>query len=992
MLYASSRKDMKKLLSLLMVMVLLYGLSGCHKETSISIDDLDKDIALTIGESKKIKVTVSKKVTLIISSSHPNVATIEKEVSVASDNAVYITALSEGNSIMTLAVEGKDNQVIISVTVVKPEPTEVKIVGPNMIVLKDSIQLTAWVIPEKANQDLTWESSNEGIATVDASGKITTHNLGEVIITATSVKTSIKNAITIEVKLPVPTGIDVIGTTKVLVNQTVRYEATIAPLLAGQTVKWSVSDETFASITAEGILTAKSPGTIKVIATSTTDSSIKKDIDVKIFEIPQTVEIEGPEGLNMGDTAVYTASVKPELSSQEVKWSINDTSIAIISQDGMLTPVKPGTIKVVATSKYLENIKIEYEVIIYATPTKVSFRGPEIFVVGGKGNVFAQIEVANGQIADQTNVSYASDNPAVITVDELTGEVIAVSVGTANITITSKADLTKKDSALITVKAVDDVYDISTILITKEYSNYVSFYSSVDYSTHIVGINAFTTLSEAICKAPVGGKIVFLEGTYSEDSTVSKNNLTISGSGEAIITGVINIDKDIEGLSITNLDFTDNGSVLGSPEAGIKNFTFKNNHIYDPQVKDLSVLCFPVGSDELFNSNFIISNNVFEVINLNEIDNRYIRGGNLVGLTLEDNRFVGLPGYYTDAVRFGGTGTNSSESSTKGVGLGGEAIIKNNEFVNIGLRAIWIRRYSATSIIIENNLIDYAGDEAYGGGIQIETWTEGVNTDIKVRYNTFKNIKGFYGVRINNKNVVLSSTWTAAVTFNKFLYVPINTKYIEGFSTDELIDGANNYYKELSEAAFAGVKNYTQAFESEYDYDLASILDQADKTYGVDVSSEDFEEHDNISYKDTSTVMGGLNWTIKEVYLNPDLHDKTNATGLQGNKMIRLRGANIASMELTNFYDGITTLAIDVKYYNDVHSDAVIKVSKLVEGGSWTEVTAIILTDKYSTQYIGINESGNVKVRIDATTHSVNIDNIKIFQSKDLFTKNFKIE
>ena len=55
------------------------------------------------------------------------------------------------------------------------------------IFVGDSETLTATITPENAtNQKVTWKSSNEAVATVDAAGKVTAVKAGEATITVTT--------------------------------------------------------------------------------------------------------------------------------------------------------------------------------------------------------------------------------------------------------------------------------------------------------------------------------------------------------------------------------------------------------------------------------------------------------------------------------------------------------------------------------------------------------------------------------------------------------------------------------------------------------------------------------------------------------------------------------------------------------------------------------------------------------------------------------------
>ena len=67
------------------------------------------------------------------------------------------------------------------------EPTKVKIDGPKQVYVEESIKLTATVEPDKAsNKDVTWNSSNLKVATVDSNGNVIGITPGVVTITATT--------------------------------------------------------------------------------------------------------------------------------------------------------------------------------------------------------------------------------------------------------------------------------------------------------------------------------------------------------------------------------------------------------------------------------------------------------------------------------------------------------------------------------------------------------------------------------------------------------------------------------------------------------------------------------------------------------------------------------------------------------------------------------------------------------------------------------------
>ena len=91
--------------------------------------------------------------------------------------------------------------------------TSVTVTAPATILYMEDnkpMELTVKVLPENANQQVTWTSSNDKIATVSNTGVVTGKSGGEVTITATSVQTSSKSgSCKISIKsVPPPGAID----------------------------------------------------------------------------------------------------------------------------------------------------------------------------------------------------------------------------------------------------------------------------------------------------------------------------------------------------------------------------------------------------------------------------------------------------------------------------------------------------------------------------------------------------------------------------------------------------------------------------------------------------------------------------------------------------------------------------------------------------------------------------------------------------------------
>ncbi|MDD4388002.1 MAG: InlB B-repeat-containing protein [Bacilli bacterium] len=121
-------------------------------------------------------------------------------------------------------------------------------------------------------------------------------------------------------------------------------------------------------------------------------------------------------------------------------------------------------------------------------------------------------------------------------------------------------------------------------------------------------------------------------------------------------------------------------------------------------------------------------------------------------------------------------------------------------------------------------------------------------------------------------------------------------------------------------------------------------------------------------------------WLVKETRVDFDNSDRVSATKANGVKVLRLRGANTAYIESEKL-DYVSKITFDAKYYNESNNTSNMIVSYQLAGSSdWVLVKTIELTDSYVLQEIDINKD-NVKIRIDVTTKSANIDNLKVYGS-----------
>lgn len=154
-----------------------------------------------------------------------------------------------------------------------------------------TLQLTAVVTPAGANQKVIWTSEKEDIATVSATGLVTGVKVGTTKIFATAEGTEIKGEYSITITAAPAAPVESItiaaegGKTGADVGETVQLTTTVLPDNALQTVTWTSSDETVATVDNAGLVTFVGDGEVTITAAATDESgktgTIKLATEVK---------------------------------------------------------------------------------------------------------------------------------------------------------------------------------------------------------------------------------------------------------------------------------------------------------------------------------------------------------------------------------------------------------------------------------------------------------------------------------------------------------------------------------------------------------------------------------------------------------------------------------------------------------------------------------------------------------------------------------------
>ena len=279
------------------------------------------------GESAATDEKVAKaaeKLTIEWTSSDESVATV--------DETGTVTAVAAGEANVTASVKDAD---IAASTHIKVVVTPTGVVAPESIDLvtngENTKDLDAKLVPADATDvKLAYESSDESVATVDETGKVTAVANGECTIT-TYVVADAKDADASE--------------------------------LSAVAVEAADSEETDDSV-------ATMPEDLAAMdsAFGVVPENLKAETKVTVTTNVEGITLDKTEGvLTVGNTVTVTATVTPDTATNaSVTWSSSDEAIATVDSEGKITAVAPGTATITAVSDSNPDANATYAVTVQA--------------------------------------------------------------------------------------------------------------------------------------------------------------------------------------------------------------------------------------------------------------------------------------------------------------------------------------------------------------------------------------------------------------------------------------------------------------------------------------------------------------------------------------------------------------------------------------------------------------------------------------------------
>lgn len=258
-------------------------------------------------------------------------------------------------------------------------------------------QLGATVLPQSANQDVVWSSSDVTVATVSAGGLVTALRGGTATITAASKQTgSVSDSLTVHILSSI-SGLsvsleetmapgDTASATAEIFYQGGKVEGSSEP----DGVVWSSSNTEVATIDSNsGEITAAAPGTTTITATSVGRGAdgnvVAASAQLTVYQEVERVQLnKNALDLLVGNSETLTAVVSPDNATNPgVKWKSSDTSVATVDSFGLVRAVGIGEATVTVSSA--ENADLSDEVTV---------------TVSSLNNTIQSMSLADGDVID----------------------------------------------------------------------------------------------------------------------------------------------------------------------------------------------------------------------------------------------------------------------------------------------------------------------------------------------------------------------------------------------------------------------------------------------------------------------------------------------------------------------------------------------------------------------------------------------------------------
>ena len=502
--------------------------NGCSTTKNITIGGIN----LNGNNSICINATTQFSGSGVPNANNPYVSSDTSIATVSSTGVV--TGISGGTATITYT---DNNNCTATKSILVDAPV---ISGIDTICVSSTTQFTG---TGSGNFFTPWSSSNNNIASVSYGGVVTGNSAGTVTITYQN-NSGCVGTKTITV-IPSPT---ISGGNSICANNTLQLTGSGTP---NSSTPWTSSDNTIATVDNNGLVTGVLNGNVIISYTASNGCSATKNIAV------QDISVSGTSTVSIGGTSQLLGSGTANTSNP---WESNDTLIATVSQNGLVTGINPGT----TTVFYTNDIGCIASIEITVTDSA--------FISGNLNICIDELSQLIGSGSPDPANPWESSDPSVATVSNL-GLVTGVNIGNTTITyIDSNGSLA---TAILIVNELPVITgntqlceSQNSLLTGSGIANNVTPWISSDTNVAVVASNGVVTALSSgtsnITYTNSHGCVSTVSVTVSPSPIITGNNtLLIGGTLQLISSGVANIINPWTSSDTSVATISNDGTLIG---------------------------------------------------------------------------------------------------------------------------------------------------------------------------------------------------------------------------------------------------------------------------------------------------------------------------------------------------------------------------------------------------------------------------------------------
>ncbi|WP_221795129.1 beta strand repeat-containing protein [Oceanobacter mangrovi] len=527
-----------------------------------------------------------------------------------------ITGLTAGSLTVAASLDNAESETISSAAVtftVQEKTLKAIAIAPDApaVALGRQQQLTVSgtysddSLQSSVTSGITWQSSDTSVAIVDANGLVTTKALGTAEIEARIVgaltdasgDVDIYDTITLTVSAAQLNAISISDAPATLADGKTAQLSVLGTLsdgssagtLAASSVSWLTSNSSVASITAQGLLTARSEGqaTIQISTTLDTGATVTDSVTLVVTAKElQSIAITADETslaagtqLQLVATGTYTdASITKPLQSGFI-WQSSDTSVATVSASGKVTAqdvststtvtiTAAGTASGVTVTSLTLTVEpaVLQQLVIAGNGSSVPVGETQTFTVTGYdslGDLMTSAEVGT--------VQWSTSDNTIATIDDSTGVLTAVNAGQVTVlasqlvgstTVSAEIDVLIGDAELSSIEiSAEDGSAAATVAVGMQHS----FSATGVYSDGSEVSNLGTGFSWAVT-IPSGSSataVIAADGTLTVTGGSVGDTLVVTATpSSSSVTVTQTATVTLSAAELVRLTINENGVVV----------------------------------------------------------------------------------------------------------------------------------------------------------------------------------------------------------------------------------------------------------------------------------------------------------------------------------------------------------------------------------------------------------------------------------------------